>query len=328
MSGEERFDSILLGLAQQHEGGVPALLDTIFGFLRRKTDFYVGGKPGDAKKMVLNTFTKHEEKAMDEFSKRQKDDEERRKKQKEREERDAKKQKEKDELEAAEENKSRVVEIDEEEEKKIAQEQKKKEEKQNIEPPTSPTTNETDKMDTEKEEDEGKGVLPNKGNGANTDRYDWTQTLSEIEVRVAIPKGTRAKEVDVVFKNKRLKVGLKGKTPIIDEELQKTIKPDECVWTIEDNKIVAMTLVKQNQMEWWSKLVLSEPEINTRKIVPETSKLEDLEPESRSTVEKLMFDQRQKERGLPTSDQLKANEMLAKFKQQHPEMDFTNAKIG
>jgi hypothetical protein len=32
--------------------------------------------------------------------------------------------------------------------------------------------------------------------------------------------------------------------------------------------------------------------------------------------------------GKPTSDQLKRYEMLEKFKAQHPEMDFSKAKIG
>eukprot|EP00606_Chrysophyceae_sp_TOSAG23-5_P001201 GSChrysophyteH2.ASY1.ANO1.397.1 assembled CDS len=39
MSGDERFDSLFMTVAQQ-ANGIEPLLDQLFGFLRRKTDFY------------------------------------------------------------------------------------------------------------------------------------------------------------------------------------------------------------------------------------------------------------------------------------------------
>ncbi|KAL5661395.1 hypothetical protein ACJX0J_028520, partial [Zea mays] len=174
------------------------------------------------------------------------------------------------------------------------------------------STVEKDSMEVDKKE-EANVRQPNAGNGLDLEKYSWTQQLPEVNITIPVPQGTKSRFVVFDLKKNHLKVGLKGQPPIIDGELYKPVKVDDCFWSIEDGRTLSILLTKHDQMEWWKSVIKGDPEVDTQKVEPENSKLSDLDPETRQTVEKMMFDQRQKQMGLPTSDEMQKQEILKKF---------------
>ncbi|XP_015878468.2 protein BOBBER 1 [Ziziphus jujuba] len=215
------------------------------------------------------------------------------------------------------------------EEKKEKEERKKLETKEEVKKEAMEEVKKEVEAPAKAEEKEDSGArVPNRGNGLDLEKYSWTQTLQEVTVIIPVPPGTKARFIVCEIKKKHLKVGLKGQPPIIEGELFRPIKPDDSYWSLEDQSAVSILLTKHDQLEWWKSLVKGDPEIDTQKVEPESSKLSDLDPETRQTVEKMMFDQRQKSMGLPTSDEMQKQEILKKFMAEHPEMDFSRAKIS
>lgn len=183
-------------------------------------------------------------------------------------------------------------------------------------------------VDEEPEIDsEGTGLTPNIGNGFDHETYSWTQSLGEATVHIKLPESTKAKGVACEIKGKTLKAGLKGQEPVLQGEFYTPVKSDDCFWSLEEDGTLSIYLTKCNKMGWWKSVLKGEPQINTRKVVPENSRLDELDSETRSTAEKLMYDQRQKAMGLPTSDESTKSDAIKKFMAQHPEMDFSKAKI-
>ncbi|XP_046392473.1 nuclear migration protein nudC [Ischnura elegans] len=325
----EQFDGMFLAMAQQHEGGVQELLDTIFSFLARKTDFYTGAEEGAAQKLVMEKFKKYQKLAIEKKNEKKREMEEQERKKKEK----AQRLKEEEEKEAAK-LKSSIVEITDEEaeslQKEIDQEKFEHDEKPAVNSePTTPTPKKEDEEEEEDPKEKGK-LKPNAGNGCDLPNYRWTQTLSELEVRVPLNTTLKLKprDLSVVIEKRQIRCGIRNAEPLLQGQLFSDLKVEESSWVLEDGKVVLLTLEKVNKMEWWARLVMSDPEISTRKINPEPSKLSDLDGETRGLVEKMMYDQRQRELGLPTSDDQKKQDILQKFMQQHPEMDFSKCKFN
>ncbi|KAF8821142.1 nuclear movement family protein [Cardiosporidium cionae] len=329
---EERYDQLLGSIAQQCEG-IDNLLDIFFGFLLRRTDFFTAvDRIEKCEELVLRHMKKFgslaQEKKMEAILRNRQLDSER------------------------EARSRRLKELDEEEFRKKELENTMLSTSADKVEPIEPSTDsiieesslktlaavdkeavEKDKIDKnnvelDAEDSDTEESSPPIGNGGKTDKYIWSQTLSSVEVQILVPPGTNSSACDVLISGQKLRVGLKGKPPIIDGVLHSRIKVDDSLWTLEDKKYIQITLDKYDRMAWWSCVIKGDPTINVKKIVPENSKISDLDSETRSTVEKMLYDQRQKAAGLPTSDQKQQSELLEKFKKAHPEMDFSKAKVN
>ncbi|TPX55529.1 hypothetical protein PhCBS80983_g05247 [Powellomyces hirtus] len=159
--------------------------------------------------------------------------------------------------------------------------------------------------------------------------YRWRQTLTDVDVDIPLPPKTRGRDLAVTFTRTTISAALKSNPsePLLSGTFPAPIKTDSSTWLLEGGEL-QLHLEKVNTQEWWKHVVTSAPEIDTTKIQPENSKLSDLDGETRGMVEKMMFDQQQKQMGKPTSDEQKKMEMMKKFQEAHPEMDFSQAKFS
>ena len=328
----EEFDGLLMTVIQKARG-IDNYFDAVFGFLFRKTDFFTNATK--SKEIIETQFKKYVQKYEDKM--------EREKKIKER------KEKEQAALnKPAEASSATVKELTpeeylkkkkEEDERRLEQEKEmekqRKEDRKREEDEKRKAEGKPPREDKEDDEDKVKEghVLPNKEKGQTLDKYSWGQMdIKEISINVPLPKEIRAKDLDIVWDEKKLKVAIKGKEPIINGELFGKIDSESLLWTVdEDNKgkNLVITFEKREQT-WWESILKGDTiKVDTQKISPEASSLSDIkDPELKAQVEKMMFDTRQKQMGKPTSDILQKCPQIEDFMKAHPEMDFSHAKFG
>jgi len=307
MADEERFDGIFMNIVQQ-ASGIDNFFDSLFGFMQRKTDFYTN--PDTGRLMISKHFDSH----LDLFTAQKQREEETRKAKAAKVEREKKPEPVPAPVPVVSKPAPKVMEVTDEE-------------AEAIETGLEPAKAEEAKEEPKATESEGPALV---GNGGRTDKYIWTQTLSDISVNIFVPDGVPSKQIRVNCTPTHLTVVAAGQE-VLSGPLHKRVKPDELVWkmdTVEGRRCVAMDVEKHDGMNWWSCILEGESEIDTKKIVPENSKLSDLDGEMRSTVEKMMVDQQRKAAGLPSTEEEQKRDMLKKFMTAHPEMDFSKAKFS
>merc|ERR1711957_882928 len=195
-----------------------------------------------------------------------------------------------------------------------------------------PAKKDEEKKGSDDEDDESKGIKPNASNGADLKEYNWGQSLSEVTVNIYLPDNIKAKDLTVVMRPTKCSIKIKNGATLLEGTWFKPILEDDSLWCIEtDNtgrRILTLNLSKKTGQNWWDSVLEGQEKINTQKVEPENSKLSDLDGDTRSVVEKMMYDQRQKQAGLPSADEQQKRGKLDQFMKAHPEMDFSKAKFS
>ncbi|OWF52731.1 NudC domain-containing protein 3 [Mizuhopecten yessoensis] len=326
----EQYDTALLGILQ-HEGQIAGFLDAMFGFLYRRTDFYrimkqktdrLGFPPGVAVKLLLNAYKQYEDLA-------RKDE--------------AEKENLKQMKEALEPTDTvppaavRTVEVPtsnqpigevsgrspgsvdsgestsasgshETPQPMVTEDASRVENK--------PSDKNSEKKDQDPEltkQQEKFQANPASHNGAMRDNYSWSQTINDVDAQIKVPKYvTKGKDVKVVIEKKRLKVSYKLDTgqwlDIMNDVLSWDVMKEESMWSLVPGDHIHVNLEKKEE-RWWEALLVSETKINVRKI-DASRPMSDLDDEAQAKIGEMMYNDRQKKLGLPTSDEKKVHNLL------------------
>lgn len=274
---QEAIDNILVALASRSGGDLRKLLHSFFSFLHRRTDFYIvpheddvhskmGFREGDAEKVLLAAFRQFPLRKMP----RQAD------------------------IEAAQ-NKGP---------------QKESESTTQAAPappkPSEPKSTKTAKTDDDQLRLTEEGLQIPVGNGGTTERYKWTQTIDECTVMINVPVGIRGKELDVKLTSSSIEVKPKksledGTNSFVGGQLTETIDPGESTWSLEGGVVVLVLYKKQKK--FWDTILEGDSKIDTS-MVDSRRNISEYDETTQAQIRKMIFDQNQAQKGLPTSDEI------------------------
>mmetsp|Transcript_25354 Transcript_25354/g.65502 ORF Transcript_25354/g.65502 Transcript_25354/m.65502 type:complete len:352 (-) Transcript_25354:364-1419(-) len=160
-------------------------------------------------------------------------------------------------------------------------------------------------------------------NGGETEKYVWEQTIADVTIAVPLPAGTRSRDILCVIGRRHLKLQLKGgDVPVLDDDypcddrnnqcIWEQVKTEQSFWNFADGKCTIY--LEKERESWWKSALHGHVEIDTTK-VDSVKRVEDYDGETQGAIRKIMFDQDQKRKGLPTSDELKNMDMIKQVRE-------------
>lgn len=147
-------------------------------------------------------------------------------------------------------------------------------------------------------------------NGAARENYSWSQTIMDLDVTVKLPPDIKSsKDLRVVINSGDLYIANRNGNVVIKDTLPFKIKTIDSFWSISEGRLLIH--LEKKQERWWNKFLNGEEEIDLSKI--DCSRpLDELPEDNIAKVRELQWNQEQKLKGLPTSDEIRNMEVLKK----------------
>jgi hypothetical protein len=119
----------------------------------------------------------------------------------------------------------------------------------------------------------------------STDKYDWQQSKTEVEVWMPLPEGLRSKDIKVDVRGSRLSVDFAG-TEYLNGEFYDQVIPGECNWQIDtetETRRLWLTLLKKNpsaRNQFWQSMLIGDAKVDVRPLGPSMVAIDPNDPTS------------------------------------------------
>lgn len=130
------------------------------------------------------------------------------------------------------------------------------------------------------------------GNGGVGPGYFWTQSLRETTITLEVPIASRSKDIACQISARSLKISIAGKE-LLKGDFEDPIQVSESLWTMSTDssrKHLIVTLEKTRET-WWASALVGHPEIDTN-MVDSTKKLSEFDTETQAALTKILWEQR------------------------------------
>lgn len=109
-----------------------------------------------------------------------------------------------------------------------------------------------------------------RGTGGSTEKYDWDQTMEEVDVVIPLDKFDpipSTRELDISIKQNHLRVTIRREL-YIDGDFYEKIRSEDSYWTLErevDRSVISLSLIKlrpaESKSQLWACVLKGDPQI-------------------------------------------------------------------